>query len=141
MDGAEEITRRFFVSSGDGAELLELGEEVLDEMSRSIEVAVIVTRHRPFGGGRDHRHFARRRQFLDHPLIGIERLIGDQSVGLHIRQEVVGTDQIVRLPAGQEKAGRVSERVDHGVDLGAQSSARAADRLILAGFFWAPALC
>jgi hypothetical protein len=54
---------------------------------------------------------------------------------------VVGTDQIVSLAAGQVEADRVAECVDHRVDFGAQSTARSADRLVLAGFFLAPALC
>ncbi len=54
---------------------------------------------------------------------------------------MIGTDQVVRLAAGQEKAGWVAERIDRGMDLGAQSAARAPDGLVLAGFFWAPALC
>jgi predicted esterase len=47
----------------------------------------------------------------------------------------------VHLPAGQEEADRVAERVHQRVDLGAQSAARPPERLILAGFSWAPALC
>jgi hypothetical protein len=54
---------------------------------------------------------------------------------------VVGPLQVVCLAAGQEEADRVAQRVDQGVDLGAQSAARASDRLVLIGFFWAPALC
>ena len=49
--------------------------------------------------------------------------------------------QVVRLAAGQEEANRVAQRVDQGMDLGAQSAARAPDRLVLTSFFWAPALC
>jgi hypothetical protein len=45
------------------------------------------------------------------------------------------------LAAGQMKAGWIAERIDPRVDLGAQSAARTADRLVLAVFFWAPALC
>jgi len=45
------------------------------------------------------------------------------------------------LAAGEEEAKRVAQRVDQSVDLGAQSTARASDRLVLAGFFFAPALC
>ena len=48
-----------------------------------------------------------------------------------------GSDQIVCLAAGQKEVDRVAQSVDHGVDLGAQSAARAPDGLIL----WAPALC
>ena len=73
--------------------------------------------------------------------IGVERLVGDQRIGLHRRQQLVGPDQVVCLAAGQEEADRVAQRVDQGVDLGAQSAARSPDRLVLAGFFSAPALC
>jgi hypothetical protein len=47
----------------------------------------------------------------------------------------------MRLTASQEEADGVAQRIDHGVDLGAQSAARLADRLVLFGFFCAPALC
>jgi hypothetical protein len=46
----------------------------------------------------------------------------------------------MRLSAGQKETDRVAKRIDQGVDFGAQSTARSADRLV-AGFFWAPALC
>jgi hypothetical protein len=36
---------------------------------------------------------------------------------------VVGPLQVVRLAAGQEEVDRVAQRVDQGVDLGAQSAA------------------
>jgi hypothetical protein len=54
---------------------------------------------------------------------------------------VVCSHEVVRFAAGQEEAERVAERVDQCMDLGTQSAARAPDRLVLAGFFFAPALC
>jgi hypothetical protein len=69
------------------------------------------------------------------------KLIGDQRIGRHLGQKVVCSDKVVRFTAGQEKAERITERVDQCMDLGAQSAARAPDRLVLAGFFLAPALC
>jgi hypothetical protein len=47
----------------------------------------------------------------------------------------------VFLAPGQVEADRIAEGIHKGVDLGAQSTARAADRLVFVGFFWAPALC
>ena len=44
----------------------------------------------------------------------------DQDVGGDLRQQCVGADQIVNLSWGQQKAQWVAERVDPGVDLGAQ---------------------
>jgi len=54
---------------------------------------------------------------------------------------VIGANEIVRLPAGQEEAYGIAESIDQGMDLGAQSATGSSDRLIFAGFFWAPALC
>ena len=89
----------------------------------------------------DDHLLSRGRERLDHPLVGVEGFVGDQRVGLHVGQQLVGADQIVGLAAGQMEADRIAEGIDQGVDLGAQSAARAPDRLVLAGFFWAPALC
>ena len=66
---------------------------------------------------------------------------GDQQVGLHRREKVVGADEVVSLAAAEEEADRIAERIDHGMDLGAQPSARAPDRLVRAPFLGAPALC
>jgi len=74
-------------------------------------------------------------------VISIEGLVGDDGIGPHGWQEVIGADQIVRLTSGQKEADRIAKGIDQGVDLGAQSAARTADRLVLADFFWAPALC
>jgi hypothetical protein len=74
----------------------------------------------------------------DDPLIGIERFVSDQRVGLHRGQELVGTDQIMCFSAGQEEVDRVAERVGQGVYLGAQSTARPPNRLV-AGFMGWPA--
>jgi hypothetical protein len=54
---------------------------------------------------------------------------------------MVRAHQVVRLAAGQKEPDRVAQRVDQRVDLGAQSTSRAPDRLVLTDFFLAPALC
>jgi hypothetical protein len=54
---------------------------------------------------------------------------------------MIGADQIVGLACGQNKADRIAECVDQGMDLGAQSTSGASDRLVFTDFFWAPALC
>ena len=69
------------------------------------------------------------------------KLVGDQRIGRHGGQQVVCSHEVVRFAAGQQEAERVAERVDQCMDLGTQSAARAPDRLVLAGFFFAPALC
>src|SRR5664279_3023025 len=64
-----------------------------------------------------------------------------ETPGLHVGLKVVGADQVVSLTSRQEDGDRIAEGIDQGMDLGAQPAARAADRLVLSGFFWAPALC
>jgi hypothetical protein len=54
---------------------------------------------------------------------------------------VVGADQVVSLAPGEEEADGVAERIDQGVDLGAQPAARTPDCLLCGVFFLAPALC
>jgi hypothetical protein len=72
--------------------LLEFGEEVLDQMPFFVEVPVVVARRTPVGLRRDDSGPPSGGQRLADPFVGIERLIADQRVGLHIRQEVVSTD-------------------------------------------------
>jgi hypothetical protein len=74
-------------------------------------------------------------------LLGVERLVADQRIGLQARQEMIGADKIVCLAAGEEETDGVAECIGQGMDLGAQSATRSADCLILLGFFCAPALC
>jgi hypothetical protein len=102
---------------------------------------VIVAQRRSVGSRRDHRGLAGGRQRLTDARVGVERLVGDQRIGLHRGQQVVRPLRVVCLAAGQEEVERVAQRVDQGVDLGAQSAARASDGLVLTSFFWAPALC
>ena len=64
-----------------------------------IKLSLIVARRGPMGSWRDHRSLARLRQRLKHARVGVERLVADQRIGLHPGQQVVGPDQVVRLPA------------------------------------------
>jgi hypothetical protein len=141
MDGSQEVPRGLLVAGSDCTKLLDLGEEVLNQMARRIKLSVIVARRRPVGSRRDDSGLARGRQRLKDARVGVERLVGDQRIGLHRGQQVVCSFQVVCLAAGQEEADRVAQCIDQGMYLGAQSAARSPDRLVLAGFFSAPALC
>ena len=54
---------------------------------------------------------------------------------------MICANEVMSLATSEEEADGVAQCVGQGVDLGAQSAARATDRLVLAEFFWAPALC
>jgi hypothetical protein len=129
------------LSGGDRTKLLDPGEEVLDQVARTIKLSIVIARRGPVGSWRDHRGLTSGGQRLKDALIGVERLVGDQRIGRHRGQHVVSPHQVVCLAAGQKKVNRVAQRVDQSVDLGAQSAARTANRVVLSSFFGAPALC
>lgn len=135
MDSGEEVAREFVVARGDGAELLELAEEVLDQMARLVELLIVGPRRGTIALGRDDRQLAGGGELLDHPGVGIERLIGDQCVGRKLGQESIGALQVVRLAWSKQKADRVAECIDQSMNFRAQPAFAAADRLVFAGFF------
>ncbi len=80
-------------------------------------------------------------QRFEHPLVGIEGLVGHEGVRFQPGQKGIRSGQIVLLAASQMEAGRVAERIHQRVDLGGQPALAAADGLIIAGFLGAPAAC
>ena len=55
MDGGEEVSGGLVVARGDGAELLELAEEVFDEMARLVHLFVERAGDFAVAPGRDDR--------------------------------------------------------------------------------------
>ena len=45
---------------------------------------------------------------MDHSLVGIESLVGQQSVRLHLRQEGIGTLKVMGLAWRQQKGDRIA---------------------------------
>jgi hypothetical protein len=131
VDGGQEVARGLLVAGGNRTELLDLGEEVLDQVALAIKLSVIVAQRGPVGPRWDHGGFASRSQRLEDTCVGVERFVGDQHIRLHRRQEVICSHEVVRFPAGQEKAERIAERIYQCMDLGTQSAAGAPDRLVL----------
>ena len=130
------------MSYGDGSELLELAEEVLDEVALPVDLSIIVARVRSCGFGRNDRSDAGGAEWLDDPLVGVEGAIGEQEAGLQTGQESVSAVQIVSLAGCEQKLGRSAVGVDEGVDLGAQSASAEPDGFVVFGLFLrAPALC
>src|SRR6516225_4063555 len=141
MNPGEEVSGGLVIAGGDGPELLELANEILDEMACFVQLFVKISLLLAIALGRDHRGLPRRQERLDHTLIGIEGFVGQHGICFHLRQERVGALQIMRLTTGQEERKRVAQRVDREMDFCAQPAFAAPDRLIFAVFFWAPALC
>jgi hypothetical protein len=75
-----------------------------------------------------------------HDRICIVSLVGSQTGGFQLAQQRQSFGTVSSLSARQMKAGEHTQAVDQSVNLGAQSAARAPDRLF-AFFFAAPAAC
>ena len=140
MDGSEEVARGFVVAGGDCTILFEFAEEILDQVACGIKLLVVVARIFAGAFGWDDRCLAGLRERLNHAGIGIESLIGDHSVRADLGKQRIGAFQIMSLAGGEMEASRIAERIDGGVDLGAQPSFAAPDRLRTV-FLSAPALC
>src|SRR5450631_1052087 len=141
MDRGEEISSGFVVTCRDSAEFLEVAEEVLNEVTRLESRFVIGALVFAIAPGWDHGGFSRGAKQVDHTLIGIECFVCQQSVSLHPRQQCVGAFQIMGFARGQKEGEWIAQGVNQRVDFGAQPAVAGPDRLVLAVFFWAPALC
>ena len=141
IDASQKVPCGLFIARGNRPELFDFGEEILDQVARLINLPIVFARDAAIGFGRDDDTLSRSRQLLNHPFVGIVSLVGDQQVGLHVGQQFVRADQIMRVPAGQAEADRVAKGIDQRMDFGAQSAAGPPDRLVFSGLFLAPALC
>jgi len=135
MDGAEEVSGGLIVAGRNRSVLLELTIEILHEVARLVQFLVVEALNLSITLGRTDELFSCGKQRLDNAFIGIESLVCQQGVSLHLGQKLVGTLQIMGLSRRQEESQRISKGVDHGVDFGAQSAFAAPDRLVFAIFF------
>lgn len=141
MDGCEEVPGCCLVARRDRSKLLQLGEEVLDEVACLVDVLVIGASDLPVGLGRDDGRFAGSGERFDDALVRIVCLVGDEGLGLHGGDQLIRPSQIMNFATRQKQTDRVAQSIHQGVDLGAQATPRATDRLIFSDFVWAPALC
>jgi hypothetical protein len=112
-----------------------LAEEVFNPVACLVPFAVVRALILTVGPGWDHRRFPGLRQRLQHPLVRIVALVGNDNRCLNGGQQSVRSCQITRLSGRQQKARRVAQGIDGGVNLGAQTALAASDRLVLAFFF------
>jgi hypothetical protein len=141
INGSQKVAGGLVVAGGNGPELLELTKEVLDQMARLVQVFVVVAQCFSIRLGGNHGRFPGLRQRLEYPRIRVIALVGDDDRSSQGRQQDIGSFQIAGLAGRQQKAGRVAERIDGGMNLGAQSASAATNGLAFTLFFFAPALC
>src|SRR5262249_19626572 len=122
MDAGEKVSGGLIIAGGDSSELLELADEILDEMARLVQLSIKSAARWGVAPGRDAGVFPRREKGFDHALIGLEGFIRQYGIGFHLRQEHVGACKIMRLTTGEEERKRIAQRIDHEMDLCAQSA-------------------
>src|ERR687885_217486 len=130
MDGGGVAGVGLVVAGGDGPELLQLGEGVLDQLAPAVHVAVEVDGGLAVGLGRDHRDGTAIVEVRPEP-VGVEGLVAEQSAKGDALDQRRHADAVVPLAGQQDEAHQVAERIDQGDDLGGQPTPRPADGLIL----------
>ncbi len=129
MNGCEEVASGFVVTRGDSSKKLEFGEKVLDQMPGFIKFLVVPPLLLAIGLRWDYCLFSGSQKWFQHPSIRVEALVGNDGTRLDPRQQHIGPVQFAALAAAQVKADRVAERVDGGMNLGAQPPFAAPDGL------------
>src|SRR5215218_7823111 len=130
MDGGGVAGVGLVVAGGDGPELLQLGEGVLDQVAPAVPVAVEVEAAFAAGLGRDHRRGAAGVEVRPDP-VHVERFVAEQGVEGDALDQRRHADGVVPLAGQQHEAHQIAERVGEGDDLGGQAATRAPDGLAL----------
>src|SRR3954466_1789146 len=109
------------MTRGNGPELLQLGEGVLDEVAPAVHVAVEADDGFAVDLGRDHRGGTAIVQVRPEP-VRVERFVAEQSPEGDTLDQRPHADGVVVLAGQQDEARQVAEGVDKGDDLGRQAA-------------------
>lgn len=80
-------------------------------------------------------------QRLNQPGLGVIGFVCNDSLSWGVFEQNVGALQIMALSGCEVKACRIAQRIDRGVDLGAQTAAATSNSLLVWIPPFAPALC
>src|SRR5271156_3190510 len=100
MKRREEVPGGLVITWRDATELFRPTEEVLDQMSSFVQRFVICSGTIPVPLWWDHGDFSRRLERLDHPLVGVIRLVREQRVRRHSGHQRIRSGEVVDLPGG-----------------------------------------
>ena len=140
MDAREEVSSGLFVAGCDGAKVLDDAEETFDEVALAIERKVALARRLAICPRRNDGLDAADFEMLDEA-VAIIAFVGEEGCGFDFLGQDLGPRYVVNVSAGEAHRQWIARRIDDGVNLGRQSSARATDRFVRIPFFRAPALC
>ena len=141
MNGTKEIAGGFVIARSNTPVLLELGKEVLNQVTRLVHMPIVFAWFATSGARRNHDGLACPKQRLNHPLLCVIRLIGQHSLGWGVLEQNVSPLKIVRLPRREVKSRGIAKRINSGVNLGAQPATTASNGLVLRSPPFAPELC
>lgn len=115
-------------------------EEALDQVPLLVEMTIVIAQFFAVLARWNHR-FCFFLSNLTQECLRVKRAIRNYSLEIKISNQVLGLRDIVALPAGQEKAQRIAQRIYAGVDLGAEPAPAASECLTFlpTAFFDAPA--
>ena len=143
MDGTEEADGAFVVAGGEGAVLLEFGEEVFNQVAGLIEVRIIRARLEPVGfGGNDRPHLRLLQEGQD-ALVGVIGFISEQGVNVFQQwgQEGLHASEVGGVTGGEMEAGRIAEGITGRREFRTQAPAGAPEALGAGVPPFAPAPC
>src|SRR3954451_18657982 len=126
MDHGREAPIGLVAAHGDALGLLELAEEVLDQVSPRVHLAVDLERPGATRVLRDHDLGPALVQFRDE-VVAVERLVGDQRLERDRLDQRRDADRVEPLARQQDEADQVAERVGRRHDLGRHAALGAAD--------------
>lgn len=98
VDCPEKVASGLVVAGGNSAILLEFVEEILDQMTRLIQMPVIFARLLAVALGGNDDAFPSVFQGRDHPFLSIIGFIGDDRVRLDVRQQSIAPSRSWACP-------------------------------------------
>jgi hypothetical protein len=99
-------------------------------MASLVKLLVVFALHLAIGLRWNHGNFTRLLPGVQDALVGVEALVGEQNISVQLRQQYIGPFQIAGLSTGEMKSNGIAERVDGGVNFGAQPALAAPDGLL-----------
>lgn len=130
MDHGEEVLGQLVVTGGNPAEVLQLGEEALDQVPLTIEPSAEVRFCPAIDLGRDIGERSLRAERLP-DAVGVICLVRQQDrSGTDMTKQIVSGLPIVALPSGQAQPDRETLPVDDRVDFGGEAASGATGTMI-----------
>jgi hypothetical protein len=104
---------------------LSLAKKFFNQTARFVKFLVVVALFLAVGPKQNHGNFAGILPENGGPLIGVESIVGEQNGSVQLRHQDVVSFQVAGLFAGDMKFTGITERVNGGVNPGAQSATAA----------------